>query len=200
MTYSQKKAILISVYLHLKKGSQRPFFFRRDMRFTGKDAENEGIASLRRQLEEVLDGLSFDLLELTVSRHRGSVQVRTVIYNGLSIGTDDCTKVHRALMPRLELAFGGQDVYLEVSSPGIDRLIKDGSEFAHYRGRGVRCYRTDISDWTAGILQSADEKGIVIETEEGTLRLEFEIIAKARLANKVGADGGFSKHKPFKGG
>jgi len=163
------------------------------MRFTGKDAEKEEFVSLRRQMEEVLDGLRFDLLELVFSRHRGSVQVRAVIYNGLSIGTDDCTKVHRAIMPRLELAFEGQDIYLEVSSPGIDRLIKDGSEFAHYKGRGVRCYRTDISDWTAGILQSADEEGIVIKTDDGDLRLEFEIIAKARLADKVGADGGFSK-------
>ena len=151
------------------------------MRFTGKDAENEEFAALRRQLEEVLDGLGFDLLEFTLSRHRGSVRVRAVIYNGLSISTDDCTKVHRAVMPRLELAFSGQDIYLEVSSPGIDRLIKDGSEFAHYKGMGVRCYRTDISDWTAGILQSADEEGIVIKTEKGAVRLEFETIAKARL-------------------
>ena len=162
------------------------------MRYTGKDTENQEIASLRRSLEAVLDGLNFILLELVVSMHRGSVQVMVVIYNGSSIGTDDCSKVHRAVMPRLELAFGGQDIYLEVSSPGVDRLIKDGSEFAHYKGRGVRCYRTDISDWTAGILQSADEGGIVIKTEEGTVRLEFEIIAKARLANKVGADSGYS--------
>jgi len=151
------------------------------MRQTGKDAENQEIASLRRSLEEVLGGLGFSLLELTVSRHRGSAQVRAVIYNGSSIGTDDCSKVHRAVTPRLELAFGGQDIYLEVSSPGVDRLIKDGSEFAHYKGRGVRCYRTDISNWTAGILESFDEEGIVIKTEEGAVRLKFEIIAKARL-------------------
>jgi ribosome maturation factor RimP len=84
-------------------------------------------------------------------------------------------------MPRLELAFPRQDIYLEVSSPGIDRLIKDGSEFAYYKGKGVRCYRIDISDWTAGVLESADEKGIVIKTNEGAVRLDFNIIAKAKL-------------------
>jgi len=152
------------------------------MRFTG-DTEKQD-ASLRRQMEEVLDGLQFNLLELAVSRHRGSVQLRVVIYNGSSISTDDCSKVHRAIMPRLELVFSGQDIYLEVSSPGVDRLIKNGSEFAFYKGRGVRCYRTDISDWTAGILQSADEEGIVLKTADNTVRLEFEIIAKARLAPK----------------
>ena len=154
------------------------------MRFSGKDAENQELASLRSSLKTVLDGLNFRLIELVVSRQKGSVQVRAVIYNGSSISTDDCTKVHRALMPRLELAFEGKDIYFEVSSPGIDRLIKDGAEFTFYTGRAVRCFRTDITEWTAGILESADEKGIVIKTKDGTIRLEFEIIAKAKLDSK----------------
>jgi ribosome maturation factor RimP len=152
------------------------------MRYTAKDAETQEIASLRAQLEEILKGLGFRLVELTVSRHRGSVHVKVVIYNGASIGTDDCSKTHRAITPRLELAFPGSDIYIEVSSPGINRLIKDGVEFTYYLGRGVRCYCTDISDWTAGILETVDEKGIVLETKNGAVRLEFDIIAKAKLA------------------
>ena len=156
------------------------------MRYTGKDtADNQEIASLRQSLETVLEGLNFSLIELVVSRHRGSVQIRAVIYNGAAIGTDDCSKVHRAVTPRLELTFPEQDIYLEVSSPGIDRQIKEGAEFRHYKGRGVRCYRLDISDWTAGILESADEKGIMLKTKkdkiEEIIRLEFDIIAKAKL-------------------
>jgi ribosome maturation factor RimP len=154
------------------------------MRYTAKDAEKQEITSLRMQLEEILKGLGFRLVELVVSKHRGSVQVRVVIYNGASIGTDDCSKAHRAMTPRLELAFPGNDIYLEVSSPGINRLIKDGIEFTCYIGRGVRCYRTDISDWTTGILETVDEKGIVLKTREGALRLEFIIIAKAKLAEE----------------
>ncbi|MCL2243219.1 MAG: ribosome assembly cofactor RimP [Treponema sp.] len=151
------------------------------MQYTGKNLQSPDIVSLREPLEEILGGLGFNLVEITVSRHKGSVQVRLVIYNGKSIGTDDCTKAHRAVTPRLELAFSGQDVYMEVSSPGIDRTIKDGAEFAHYIGRRVRCYRTDITEWTAGILEAADEKGIVLRTVTETVRLEFDIIAKAKL-------------------
>jgi ribosome maturation factor RimP len=150
------------------------------MQYAGKDTEKRE-TSLKESLEAVINGLGFRLIELAVSRHRESVQIRAVIYNGGSIGTDDCSKAHRAIMPRLELAFEGQDIYMEVSSPGIDRLIKDGAEFANYKGRGVRCYRADISDWTAGILESADEKGIIIKTKEGDVRIDFDIIAKARL-------------------
>jgi len=163
------------------------------MRYSGKETEGADAASVRQGLEAVLKGLGFSAIELIISRHKGSVQVRIVIYNGKSIGTDDCSKVHRALMPRLELIFGGQEsarggntgsapnIYLEVSSPGIDKNIKDGKEFAHYLGKGVRCYRTDISDWTAGILESAGENGIIVRTTEGAVSLNFDLIAKAKL-------------------
>jgi len=151
------------------------------MRYIAGDTADVETAEVRRALDAVLNGLGLRLVELTVSRHRASVQIRAVIYNGSSVGTDDCSKAHRAITPRLELAFPGQDIYLEVSSPGINRRIKDGAEFACYINRGVRCYRTDISDWTAGILEAAGEKGIVLKTKEGTKELDFEIIAKAKL-------------------
>lgn len=161
-----------------------------------KGAENAEFSALRVQLEDVLKGLGFRLIEFTVARHRGSVQIRTVIYNSLAakgsdakgtsgIGTDECSKAHRAIVPRLELAFPQQDIYLEVSSPGVDRLIKDIDEFVHYMGKGVRCYRTDITEWTAGVLESADQKGIVLRTKEGAVRLEFDIIAKAKLDSSL---------------
>jgi ribosome maturation factor RimP len=137
--------------------------------------------NLKLQIEEVLKGPGFKLIELGISRHRGSVQVKAVIYSGNPIGTDDCSRVHRAIMPRLELAFPEQDVYLEVSSPGINRLIKDKAEFTHYLGKNIRCYRTDITEWTAGILESAGEEGIKLNTKEGIVKLNFDIIAKAKL-------------------
>jgi len=178
--------------IHLKKGLQKGLFFycllwvkgEAGMHTAAKGADQE-IVAVRQPIEAVLSGLGLRLVEFAVSKHRGSVQVRAVIYNGASIGTDECAKAHRAITPRLEMAFPQQDIYLEVSSPGIDRLIKDGAEFAHYIGKTVRCYRTDISDWTAGILESAGEKGIVLKTKDTAVRLEFDIIAKAKLDSEA---------------
>jgi ribosome maturation factor RimP len=84
-------------------------------------------------------------------------------------------------MPRLELSFPDLDLSLEVSSPGIDRLIKDGREFVHYIGKGVKCYCTDISDWTEGILLSADDKEIKLKGDKEEITIPYGIIAKARL-------------------
>ncbi|MDL2229612.1 ribosome assembly cofactor RimP [Treponema sp. OttesenSCG-928-L16] len=138
-------------------------------------------------LVPVLSGLGMSLVELTVSRHRGSVQVRLVVYKNGAVGVDDCSRVHHAVMPRLELAFPGQDIYVEVSSPGIDRLIKDAGEFAFYIGRGVKCYRTDISDWTGGILEGADETHLILKRGDELMKISYTVIAKAKLDYSVEA-------------
>ena len=140
-------------------------------------------------LEPVVRGMGMSLVELNVYHGKarggnaGTVQIRAIVYRDGITGIDDCSRVHKGVFPRLELAFPGQDIYLEVSSPGIDRSLKDGSEFVHYIGRGVKCYRTDISDWTIGILAAADEKKIILREEGGETELPYEVIAKARLAS-----------------
>jgi len=157
------------------------------MLYTSRNIEGRGTDEvLCSSLEPVIRGLGMSLIELAVYKGKsGNVQVRAIVYSGGITGVDDCSRAHRAILPRLELAFPGQDLYLEVSSPGIDRIIKDGSEFAHYVGRGVKCYRTDISDWTAGILKTADEEKIVLEGKDGETVLSYEVIAKARLSGDV---------------
>ena len=159
------------------------------MQYTKRSMENQNSdAALYDSLGPVIRGVGMSLIELSVYRGKGrhaSVQVKAVVYKGGSIGHEDCSRVHRAILPRLELAFPGQDLHLEVSSPGIDRLIKNGSEFVHYIGRTVKCYRTDISDWTSGVLCAVDEEMIVLRLEDGEVTLPYKVIAKARLDDKA---------------
>jgi len=142
---------------------------------------------LQQSLEEVIRGMGMSLVELSVCRRKGrggnpgNVQIRVFVYRDGIIGIEDCSRVHKGIIPRLELTFPGQDIYLEVSSPGIDRLIKDGREFAHYIGKGVKCYCTDTSNWIPGILLAADEKKIVLRGDNGEMTLPYENIVKARL-------------------
>ena len=108
---------------------------------------------LRYKLEPIVKGLGMSLIEVSLYRSKkqgASVQIKAVVLaagDGETItGLEDCSRVHRAIMPRLELNFPNEEIYLEVSSPGIDRQIKDGNEFLHYLQRGVRCYCRDRSD------------------------------------------------------
>ena len=154
------------------------------MQFTVREKDlKEPNAELFESLEPLIGGIGMALIELNVFHgQRGGVQVKSVVMSGKDTGIEDCARAHRLIMPRLELAFPGKDISLEVSSPGINRLIKDSSEFAHYIGRELRCYRTDISDWTTGILRAADGEKIVLLEEGGETILSYETIAKARLS------------------
>jgi ribosome maturation factor RimP len=150
------------------------------MRYTSPQSDTEH-RPVFDALEPIARGLGLALVEITVSRHKGSTQLRIVVYKQGDVGIADCSAFHRASLPRLELAFPGEDLYIEVSSPGIDRLIKDGAEFRHYSGRAIRCYRTDTSAWSSGTLVSSDETGLTLEEKGKQFTLPYEIIAKARL-------------------
>ncbi|MCL2138199.1 MAG: ribosome assembly cofactor RimP [Treponema sp.] len=153
---------------------------------TDKPCEAEQ-AALEEDIAALLKKLSLELIEFDVFKSKprkgsaGTVHIRAVIYQRGSIGTDECSQAHRTILPRLELAFSGHDISLEVSSPGINRLIKDGIELSRYLGRGVRVWRTDIADWSEGVIDASDEQGITIKGRKGLIRLDYAIIAKARL-------------------
>ena len=158
---------------------------------------------LFNSLEPVIQGMGMALIELSVFQRKGSnrktapehggaarydrepdsgsVRVRAVIYKDGITGVEDCSRAHRGIIPRLELAFPGKEIYLEVSSPGINRIIKDGREFGHYVGKGVSCFCTDTSEWTAGILAAVDETRVTLRTQNGEINIPYETIAKARL-------------------
>jgi ribosome maturation factor RimP len=138
------------------------------------------------------------LLELKKSRYRGSATVSVTVYKpGMSgpdavVSINDCRRVHQAIEARVNLAFDGADVTLEVSSPGIDRKIGNAAEFPLWLGRGVRVYRTDISDWSAGLLKEAGENYILLEGKDGMKKVAMDCIAKAKLFAEA--------EEPFAGG
>ena len=145
------------------------------------------ISALKKQMAALVQGLGMALIELDVFRAKArkgmlpTAHIRAIVYKPGPLGTDDCALAHRAMMPLLEQEFPGNELSVEVSTPGINRVVKDGAELAHYQGRGVRLWKTDLSDWLAGLLVSADEQGITIKGKEGMIRLDYAIVAKARL-------------------
>ena len=177
------------------------------MKYTPRDKNGRDEESkLYSTLEPVAKGLEMAVLELSLSRRKGrggsagTVQIRVTVMKAGNMGVDDCSRFHRAIMPRLELLFPGSDLDVEVSSPGISRLIKDGCEMINFIGHDIRCYRAqgsadgktaevtdtaadaDGSGWIEGRLCAADGKEITLETVKGKIVLPYETIAKAKLS------------------
>jgi ribosome maturation factor RimP len=105
---------------------------------------------------------------------------------GKYISTDDCEKVSRYLSNRLdELDPIEKNYYLEVSSPGLDRVLLEEKHYLRYSGKEV-----DVSLYKAlegkktfsGILKGLIDGKIAIIDEKGT-EIEFskEQVAKTKL-------------------
>ena len=102
------------------------------------------------------------------------------------IGTEDCEKVSRYLSDQLDQADPiEQNYYLEVSSPGLDRILHTEEHYRRYTGSQVdlKLYRAvDGSKEISGILKEFDGEKLIIETEDAALELKLTDIAKAQLA------------------
>ncbi|MDD3980734.1 MAG: hypothetical protein RBT72_05755 [Spirochaetia bacterium] len=133
------------------------------------------------KISSILEKAGLFLLEFGLSRHRGGLKVKAVIYSPQGTGTEECTKAYRLILPQIQTVLGVQDPDMEISSPGIDRIIRGEREWKAFVGKPVKLLFKDSSEWASGTLRSyADGK---IEFQQGAERAFIDItsIAKARL-------------------
>jgi ribosome maturation factor RimP len=133
--------------------------------------------------EPLISGLGYSIVELNVFRKQSSWQIKLVITGPEGVGITDCSKVHRSLLPRLEAILATEDMYVEVASPGLDRIFKNASEFSVFEGKQVKVWNTDISDWIQGKIISSDSSSVRLETDKGETDIPYIKIAKAKLNN-----------------
>ncbi len=137
----------------------------------------------------LVKGLGFELVDLKEVPQHGAVHVTVVICSSdvnASIGVNDCAKVHRALLARLEVLLDTDNIYMEVTSPGMERNIKNAAEFALFTGREVRVWDKNVTDWVGGEIISSDKESVTlkIKSEEGEScdkKILYADIAKAKF-------------------
>ncbi len=136
--------------------------------------------ALQEDLGPIVEGAGYRLVELHAGVVKGRTHVNVVVYRPDGVGIDDCAQIHRTLLPRIELLLDDRDVALQVSSPGIARTLKQMSEFAVFRGRGVQVLLRD-EGWIGGRVASATGTSVELTTDEGARTIAFVDIQKARL-------------------
>jgi ribosome maturation factor RimP len=132
----------------------------------------------------LVEGLGYRLVELRIVPAKTVTKISAVITAKdpeKNIGVDDCAKVHHALQPRLQALLKTEDTAMELTSPGIDRNIKNAAEFELFTGRTVRVWSRTENDWIGGRITGADEKSVTLETESGVRTIGYDEIAKAKF-------------------
>lgn len=147
-------------------------------------------SELYKDLCPVADSLGFCLVDAEVYRKADEVKVSlTIASREKDVTIDDCETFHRAVEPRLELRYGRDLLSMEVSTAGLQRVIKDFNEFDVFSGKTIRLYSKEKGSWVVGVNKGLADNKVVLEnyrvedtSETGTtLVLDKEDVQKAKL-------------------
>ena len=134
--------------------------------------------------EPLVRSMGYVLVDLKIIPQKTTVKISAVIASqdpAKTIGVEDCSKVHRALLPRLEALLGRDDTYMELTSPGTDRNIKNAAEFALFVGTEIRVWDKNVSDWVGGTILQADKNSVTLDCGGDKKTFKYEDIAKAKF-------------------
>jgi ribosome maturation factor RimP len=152
----------------------------------GRMESEDWTARIEQIVQPVLRDHGLELVDLDWRPRgpRGLLRIFVDKAGGVEVG--DCERVSRELGDLLDvrgLVVGAYD--LEVSSPGLDRVLRTEREFRWALGKRVRCWLAGGEEWR-GRLTGVEADRLVLEEEDGGRReLERSRVTKARLEADV---------------
>jgi ribosome maturation factor RimP len=153
---------------------------------------NEALETL---VAQQIEPLGLELFELKVggSKARPVIDVRVERGDGEKVTVDNCAAASRAIESRLDAEdFGGRNYVLEVSSPGIERPLRNAKDWMRFVGKtavvtanvpGDPAGRRTDEVQIAGVEGDAGQEIVVVRNERGDeRRFPLAAVEKARLA------------------
>ena len=138
-------------------------------------------------------GLELFELRLGGSKGRPVVDVRVEREDEVKVTVDDCAAASRAIEARLDAEdFGGRQYVLEVSSPGIERPLRNAKDWRRFIGSSA-LVTTNVAGDTAGrrtdeveiagVEGDVGQEVLIVHDERGReRRFPLAAVEKARLA------------------
>ena len=137
---------------------------------------NDALQDVIRQEVEAL-GLELFELRKKGTASRPTLDVRIDKPDGSAITVDDCAKASRAIEAKLDGSSLVSDRYvLEVSSPGIERPLRDARDWRRFEGK-----RVSVLSPAHGGRFEADNAGLDEENGTEVVRLRMDKGAERRI-------------------
>ncbi|MDY0065068.1 MAG: ribosome maturation factor RimP [Steroidobacteraceae bacterium] len=145
---------------------------------------------LREQLGELLApivaDLGYELWEIEFAPRAGGGLLRLYIDSDAGISLDDCERVSHAVSEALDAADPIPGSYtLEVSSPGLDRVLRTQAHFERFVGEPVRVEMIQPIEGRKrfhGRLARVGAGEITVQMQDGAVTLPIDDIHRARIA------------------
>ncbi len=139
---------------------------------------------LNTLIETTVSGLGYELVDIEMSPRGRTIRV-FIDAPGKENGVDveDCARVSNQLTRVFEVDNVDFD-RLEISSPGLDRVVKKAEDFARFAGQDIqikiRIPQGGRRNFQGELLGCKDGK-VGLRLEKDDVELEFANIEKARL-------------------
>ncbi|WP_306114317.1 MULTISPECIES: ribosome maturation factor RimP [unclassified Roseovarius] len=146
-------------------------------------------AAIDRRMAEiitpVIEDMGFELVRVRLMGGKThTLQIMAERPEG-GIEVDECAQISTAVSAVLDVEDPITDAYtLEVSSPGIDRPLTRLKDFEAFEGYEAKLETSELIDGRKrfkGVLAGVEGSEVLINVEEGTIGLEFDWLAEAKL-------------------
>lgn len=146
-----------------------------------REAVEEFVSSI---VEGIIEGTEMELVDVEYVRER-DWYLRVYLDKPGGVDLDDCQIVSEKLSEVLDAKDPIKENYLlEVSSPGLDRVLKKDKDFVRYQGADVDVQLFKLVDGKkqfTGALGEFTDETITIQVGENPIVLERSAIAQIRL-------------------
>ena len=144
---------------------------------------------LKALIEPVVIGLGYELWGFEHQTQGRQSLLKIYIDAPAGIEVDDCAKVSRQLSGVLEVEDPIRGNYtLEVSSPGMDRLLFKLEQYAGYSGEVIDLRLRSPFEGRRkfkGILKGVEGEDVVVQVDDHEFLLPHSAIEKARIEPRI---------------
>ena len=137
------------------------------------------------------EGLEIVDIEFLGQGRRGSRVLRFYLDKEGGPGLDDLTRVSRQLSDLLDGHLEVDGPYtLEVSSPGVNRVLKKREHFARFIGKRVRVRTREVIEGRRsflGLLKEVRQDGIAVLQDGVEFHIKLSLIERANYEHDWGA-------------
>ena len=132
------------------------------------------------QIAKIIEANGAALYDTEVVTEFDETIFRVLVTKVGGVSLDLCATISHELSPFLDVHPPMSEAYrLEISSPGIERKLTKPVHFKNAIGEKVKLKITG-GDKLKGVLKSADNNGIIVETKQGDESFEYGVLGTAK--------------------
>jgi len=136
-------------------------------------------------IEPTIEKIGYDLYDVEYAKEGKNYFLRVFIDKPEGIDLEDCERVNDAINDLLDEAdYIKEQYFLEVSSPGIERVLRKDKHIEQSMGKEVqvKLFKKDenAKKEYQGILREFKEKTITVETDVEKIEIERKNIAQIK--------------------